>query len=179
MRVFLDSCVIIECFAKNNCDEMISLRHLKNWGVELVTSITVLGECLDQCVKKGFDPLELLRFIESLRINAAYPEDDLRLVCIEVDGHLSSIGRYGSSCTDRTHFAYAIVTHCDYYATSAGEKRTLDCPPLREGWVRTAPTTVSEIKNLLRKGRSKGTVAHGPVPMLLKREDATCESSTA
>ncbi|MEI6795265.1 MAG: hypothetical protein WCK39_00220 [Methanomassiliicoccales archaeon] len=178
LRVFLDSCVILECFLTNGHEEMVTLRHLKNLGVELVTSITVLGECLDQCKEKRFDPLALFGCIVALDMEVVYPRTPLRALCVEVDGHLESVGRCGSSCTDRTHFAYAIMARCDFFVTSSSEKRTLDCPTLRNGSIRTLPVTIADLRvSLVMKSRGKITIGR-PLPMLVGKYRNPAETST-
>ena len=37
-------------------------------------------------------------------------------------------GDYGASVSDRTHFAYAVISGAHYYVTSQSEVRTLEAP---------------------------------------------------
>jgi hypothetical protein len=102
--------------------------------------------------------------IRSLGIEIVYPRTSLRIICLEVDEHLASIGRYGSSCTDRTHFAYAIEYECSLFLTSEGEVRTLGCPD-RGDRIRTIPISLKEMRGALVRKDAKDQWLR-PVPMI-------------
>jgi len=97
------------------------------------------------------DTFELSRGVDilgSLGIKILFPMPEIRRVCLLVDAEMESLGRYGSSVTDRTHFAYALTSECDYYVTSQGETRTLAVPS--ELKVSTSVITMDELASELR-----------------------------
>ena len=79
-------------------------------------------------MKDTFDLHQGITMLKKLEFEIEFPVQELRDLCILVDHELDAIGRYGSSVTDRTHFAYALAYECDYYVTSKGETRTLIAP---------------------------------------------------
>jgi len=94
-----------------------------------MTSITVIGKMVHAGFEK--DTFELTKGIDILRkimFRILFPVKELREWCMTVDKEMEEIGRYGSSVTDRTHFAYTLSSGCDYYVTSKGETRTLIAP---------------------------------------------------
>jgi hypothetical protein len=94
-----------------------------------MTSITVIGEMVSVGLEKEtFEISTSVDLLRSLGVTIIFPLPEIRKVCILVDAEMESLGRYGSSITDRTHFAYALTSGCDYYVTSQGETRTLAVP---------------------------------------------------
>jgi len=149
--IFIDTCVLIESATPNSHGEERArqLRHIVNAGHSLMTSITVVGELVSVSLKK--DTFELSRGVDilgSLGIKILFPMPEIRRVCLLVDAEMESLGRYGSSVTDRTHFAYALTSECDYYVTSQGETRTLAVPS--ELKVSTSVITMDELASELR-----------------------------
>lgn len=115
------------------------------------------------------DVTDLRDICRMLKIKEIVPVEQLRECCACIDEHLADRGTYGSSVSDRTHFAYAIVAGAHFYATSQSEVRTLDSPcgkgkhldcdgpppkvvsidqdgnfsitkPLQQAWLKTFPT---------------------------------------
>jgi predicted nucleic acid-binding protein len=113
----------------------------------LRTSITVIGEMVNTSFEKDtFDLYQGIELLKKLEFDIIFPVQELREWCIIVDQEMEAVGRYGSSVTDRTHFAYALAYGCDYYVTSKGETRTLKAPKEKGGF-----TEVVTIEELLAK----------------------------
>lgn len=149
--IFIDTCVLIESSTPNSNGEERArqLRHIANAGHSLLTSITVVGEMVSVSLEKDtFDLSRGVEILRSLGIRILFPIPDIRRVCILVDAEMESLGRYGSSVTDRTHFAYALTSECDYYVTSQGETRTLAVPANLN--VNTSVTTLDDLVSELR-----------------------------
>lgn len=149
--IFIDTCILIEGATPNSYGEERArqLRHIVNAGHSLMTSITVVGELVSVSLKK--DTFELSRgidIIRSLGIKILFPIPEVRNLCLLVDAEMESLGIYGSSVTDRTHFAYALASECDYYVTSMGETRTLVVPSDLD--VPTSVITMDDLASELR-----------------------------
>ncbi len=136
MKVFLDSCIFFKCLDDHYYKRTV--KHLQNDGHELITSITVAGEILSVCFKKD-DISKLKQIIDfwtDINCQIAHPpqlpEDErhsqLRICCMCLDNAFVEEKRYGSSLTDRTHLAYAIVYDCDYFFTTGREPSALKKP---------------------------------------------------
>jgi predicted nucleic acid-binding protein len=138
--IFLDSTVFFKCLEDSTYKG--HLRHIKNDGHILVTSITVMGETIAECltgdIRKVYDIIELLKEID---VNFIHPppitdrpnRSLLRDCCQCLDAAVEDKGVYGSSLTDRTHLAYAVAYGCDFFLTSGREPSALklidkDCP---------------------------------------------------
>jgi hypothetical protein len=109
-----------------------------------MTSITVIGEMVHTSFEK--DTFDLYRGIDlskKLEFGVIFPLEGLREWCTTVDQEMEDTGRYGSSITDRTHFAYSLASGCDYYVTPMGETRTLKAPKEKGGF--TEVVTIDEL----------------------------------
>ena len=93
--------------------------------------------------KETFDLYRGIAMLKRLEFDILFPIHDLREWCILVDNEMDATGRYGSSVTDRTHFAYALASGCDFYVTSKGETRTLKAPKEKGGL--TKVVTMNEL----------------------------------
>ena len=123
------------------------LQHLSNAGHLLQTLITVIGEMVNTNFDKDtFDLYHGITTLKRLEFEILFPAQELQEWCILVDREMDATGRYGSSITDRTHFAYALAYGSDYYVTSKGETRTLKAPKEKGGF-----TEVVTIEELLAK----------------------------
>jgi hypothetical protein len=148
-KVFFDTCVIIDSATPGRIGNETTkdIQHLSNAGHLLCTSITVIGEMVNTSFNKDtFDLHVGITTLKRLEFDIMFPVQELRNWCILVDREMDATGRYGSSITDRTHFAYALVYECDYYVTSKGETRTLKAPKEKGGF-----TEVVTIEELLAK----------------------------
>lgn len=129
--IFIDTCVLIDGATPNSQGEERArqLRHIVNAGHSLMTSITVVGEMVSVSLEKDtFDLSRGVEILRSLGIRILVPIPDVRRACMLVDAEMESLGRYGPSVTDRTHFVYVLISECDHYVTSQGETWTLAVP---------------------------------------------------
>lgn len=114
--VFLDSCIFFECIEDPRNQTV--LNHAINLGYTLVTSITGIGETVDQMRKRPDRSDFILAFInlyENLRVFTYYPDPIVADVCY----HLANLEiDYRVEKTDRVHLGYAIAYGCDYFLTS-------------------------------------------------------------
>lgn len=128
MRIFFDSCILMKCLEPKGDHTLTSIRHLRNQGHSLITSITVLGEAIDQSYKKGKDYNQIVEFLRNLEFAVTYPNEQvIRETARVLDYHIEN-GIYGASPVDITHFSYAITSECDYFVTAEGETRGLKSP---------------------------------------------------
>ena len=145
-KVFFDTCVLIDSATpgRKGNERTRDLQHLSNAGHSLVTSITVIGEMVHTSFKKdNFDLHQGIDILKKLEFGVIFPLQGLREWCSIVDQEMDETGRYGSSITDRTHFAYALTSRCDFYVTSKGETRTLKAPKEKGGL--TKVVTMNEL----------------------------------
>jgi len=139
MKVFLDSCIFFDYLKDYKTKSTI--RHAKNNGHKLVTSITVLGEIVSVCVPRRLQELyDIIEVLKELDVEVIHPQplpneprlSLLRECCMCLDAYHAEEGIYGSSLTDRTHLAYATMYDCDFFVTSSSEVKALrtpnDCP---------------------------------------------------
>lgn len=118
----------MKCLELKGDQTLICMRHLRNQGHSLVTSITVLGETINQSYKKGKDYTKIVDVLRNLDFDMAYPTElSIRETVRIWDFHRDS-GTYGASPVDIAHFSYAIISECDYFVTAEGETRGLRSP---------------------------------------------------
>jgi hypothetical protein len=118
----------MKCLEPKGTQVLVNMRHLRNQGHELVTSITVLGEAINQSYKKGKDYTKIVDILRKLDFDVSYPtEQTIRETVLVWDFHQDN-EIYGASTVDIVHFTYAIRSECDYFVTSEGETRGLKCP---------------------------------------------------
>jgi len=136
-KIFFDTCILIDCATTGRIgdDRTRDLHHLANADNVLLTSITVVGEMVHSSFEKDtFELDEGIRLLKELKFKVLFPVQELRDWCVAVDREVDAAGCYGSSVTDRTHYAYALAASCDFYVTSKGETRTLVAPKKMGGY---------------------------------------------
>jgi hypothetical protein len=149
MDFFLDSCIMIRCIEQGGEPYLRILNRLVGSGHTISTSITLIGESVHQCALKSFDAQEIVGMIRDFDIRIIYPSIELRPMCTMMDDMVLRDGPYGSSATDRTHFAYAIVAQSHFFVTSQGETRCLRTPDQSDSEIRTAAVTMQWVKEEL------------------------------
>jgi predicted nucleic acid-binding protein len=147
--IFLDTCILLDCLDKKHKHEDVKkkINHLKNKKYEPLVSYTVIGEMFSQCFteNKDFEIHAVADILREVNPTILFPTKELRLWCIKVDEANDEDINYGSSCTDRTHLAYAIVANSDYFVTHLAEVNNLKVP-YDEG----ARTEVIDLDTLMR-----------------------------
>jgi hypothetical protein len=115
----------MKCLEPKGDQTFISMRHLKNNGHCLLTSITVVGETIHQTYRKGKDYSRIVEILRTLDFDIAYPDESTIMETMRVlDFHIEN-EIYGASSTDMTHFSYAVTFECDYFVTAESETRGL------------------------------------------------------
>jgi hypothetical protein len=116
--LFLDTPVFFQC------SETVSLgtvlEHAINAGYQIRTSISVLGEALSQMHEKE-NAMEYIsrlnQVLDDWSIAIQFPNDQVRILCYQM-GEEEIDTRMIREPTDRTHLAYAMAYHSDYFLTS-------------------------------------------------------------
>ncbi len=121
--LFFDSCAVLDLISDSRYTSF--LNRLINNKHQIIISITVAGELVQQCIKENnsHDVHRVVDFLKGNDFEIVPADEKVREWCTEVDSRLSDC--YGSSTTDRTHLAYALAYGASYYVTSPGEVRSL------------------------------------------------------
>jgi len=116
--IFLDTPVFFHCIEHDRFGTI--LEHANNAGFKIHTSISVLGEAFTQMHEKP----EAVRYIthlnqllEDWRVAVHFPNEHVRVLCYQM-GEEDIDTRMIREPTDRTHLAYAMAYHSDYFLTS-------------------------------------------------------------
>lgn len=114
--VFLDTCVFFDCIEKPRYQTTI--KHAINLEFKVVTSITVIGEAIEQMREssnrdKYFH--SFLSLLDDWEVYTYYPDPVIAEICyrlanLEID--------YRVEKTDRVHMSYAIANGNNYFLTS-------------------------------------------------------------
>ncbi len=147
--VFLDTCVFFECIEDDR--KRTTINHACNLGVEITTSITVLGEAIDQMREHGERDHYISTFLSLLddwKVIALYPDQVVARVCNclanrEVDHRLEK--------TDRVHIGYAMSNSCEFFITSDKNLLKYKVPKALEnaGFSKPKTLTLEEFKDVL------------------------------
>lgn len=124
MRVFLDYCILND--AMRDASVLAKLRFLRNSGVELVTSTTVIGEAvelLSDGPKEGH--YILIDLLHDLKLRYAHPKRDWLKDQLALDEFLEQRKASFVPASERAHMAMAISYSSDMYLTSRAEARNL------------------------------------------------------
>ncbi len=116
--IFLDTPVFFTC--AEDMRSGTTLQHAKNAGYLIRTSISVLGEAFIQMHEheKGLDYITgLNQLLDEWNITVLFPNDSVRILCFKM-GEEEVDTRMIREPTDRTHLAYAMAYHSDYFLTS-------------------------------------------------------------
>jgi|SRR5208337_1405929 predicted nucleic acid-binding protein len=116
--IFLDTPIFFQCFEQPKLE--VTLEHALNAGYEIRTSISVLGEAFTQMHEKEneMDYISALnRFLDNWNIAVHFPNDFVRILCFQM-GEEDIDTRMIREPTDRTHLAYAMAYHDNYFLTS-------------------------------------------------------------
>lgn len=116
-RIFLDTCVFFDCTERPSTRKV--LLHAIRSGGNLVTSITVLGEYVQECLPDRSELLNAIpELIDEFDIDIVRPDRRLRLCCLAMDKVVDRKVSYGTDFSDRTHIAYAARHGCNYFLTN-------------------------------------------------------------
>ncbi|NLW75713.1 MAG: hypothetical protein GXY18_04710 [Methanomicrobiales archaeon] len=141
--VFLDTTVFFDSIDDDRMKTIMD--HAKNAGFTLKTSITVIGEALTQMRENRDKDRYVPAFLDLLDvwdINIHYPNDPVRVLCyIMGDEEIDS--RIIREVTDRTHLAYAMVYHSEFFITSDKNMRSYRVPKKLEDVGFIKPITLS------------------------------------
>lgn len=147
--IFLDTCVFFKCVEDPKYQTTIS--HALHLGFTLVTSITVMGEAVDQMRKRSDRSDFILSFInlyEGWNVTTLYPDQVVARVCNclanrEIDHRLEK--------TDRVHIGYAMSNSCEFFITSDKNLIKYKVPKVLEdaGFSKPRTLTLEEFKDAL------------------------------
>lgn len=148
--VFLDTCVFFDCIEKHSY--LTIIKHALNLNFKIVTSITVIGEAIDQMRehnKRDHYISSFISLLDDLEIFTYYPDPVIAEICyrlatLDID--------YRVEKTDRVHIGYAIANNCDYFLTSDTNLQNYRIPHELEKVRFFKPKTipVEEFKNYLK-----------------------------
>jgi hypothetical protein len=114
--VFLDTCIFYNCIEKESLQTIIN--HAKNLQYSIRTSITVIGEFIDQIRDHPRRDKYIQSFyslLEGWGVEVLYPNLPISIICFRLgDEGLD----YRMENTDRVHLGYAIVYRCNFFLTS-------------------------------------------------------------
>ena len=146
---FLDTCVFFECI--ENIKNQTVLNHAANINYPLVTSITVMGEAIDQ-MRKQSDRSRLIsslvRSFDDWNITSLYPDPVVAEICYR----LATEGiDYRVENTDRVHLGYALAYGCELFITSDKNLIKYRVPKYLEdaGFIKPRTITLEEFKEHL------------------------------
>jgi hypothetical protein len=146
---FLDECVFFEC-AEDERNRTV-LNHAANINFPLVTSITVMGEAIDQMRRNpGRAHLisSFVHFFDDWNISSLYPDPVVAEICYRLS--TESVD-YRVEKTDRVHLGYALAYGCEWFITSDKNLMKYQVPRSMEdaGFVKPITLTLEEFKEHL------------------------------
>ncbi|MCX6701538.1 MAG: hypothetical protein NTV68_16725 [Methanomicrobiales archaeon] len=116
--IFLDTPVFFDCIEHDRFRTIPG--HANNAGFKIHTSISVLGEAFTQMHERS----DAIRYITHLNqlledwcVAVHFPNEHVRVLCYQM-GEVEIDTRMIREPTDRTHLAYAMAYHSDYFLTS-------------------------------------------------------------
>jgi predicted nucleic acid-binding protein len=116
--IFLDTTVFFHCIEHDRLGTI--LEHANNAGYKIQTSISVIGEAFTQ-MHEGCDAVRYITALNQLlddwNITVLFPNEHVRVLCYQM-GEVEIDTRMIREPTDRTHLAYAMAYHSDYFLTS-------------------------------------------------------------
>lgn len=116
--IFLDTPIFFTCAEETR--SRTTLQHAKNAGYLIQTSISVLGEAFIQMHEheKGLEYITSMnQLLDEWNITVLFPNDSVRILCFKM-GEEEVDTRMIREPTDRTHLAYAMAYHSDFFLTS-------------------------------------------------------------
>lgn len=144
--LFLDTTVFFDSIDDDRMKGIID--HSINAGYSLKTSITVIGEALTQMRenrdKDRYIPA-FLAFLDKWDVNIHYPNDPVRILCF-IMGDEEVDTRIIREITDRTHLAYAMAYHSDFFITSDKNLKSYRVPKKLEESGFNKPVTLSMLE---------------------------------
>lgn len=141
--LFLDTTVFFDSIDDDRIKTIII--HSMNAGFTLKTSITVIGEALTQMRESRDRDRYVPAFLDLLDtwdVNIHYPNDPVRILCY-IMGDEEVDTRIIREITDRTHLAYAMAYHSDFFITSDKNLKSYHVPKKLEDKGFTKPITLS------------------------------------
>lgn len=147
--LFIDTCVFFDCAEKDSLRTIIN--HARNLDFSIKTSITVIGEFIDQ-IRDYPDRIQhthtFYGLIEAWEVDVYYPNIPVSVICFRLgDEGLD----YRMENTDRVHLGYAIAYRCDYLVTSDKNLIKYRIPKVLEnaGFFKPETLTLEEFKGRL------------------------------
>lgn len=141
--LFLDTTVFFDSIDDDRMKTVID--HSKNAGFTPITSITVIGEALTQ-MRENRDKdryiSSFLSLLDDWEVSILYPSDPVRILCY-VMGDEEIDTRIIREITDRTHLAYAMAYHSDFFITSDKNLKSYRVPKKIEESGFNKPITIS------------------------------------
>jgi hypothetical protein len=147
--IFLDTCIFFECIEDPR--KITIINHAVNLEYIISTSITVLGEAMDQ-IREHEDRdryiSPFMSLLDEWGVWTYYPDQIFARVCNclanrEIDFRVEK--------TDLVHIGYAISNDCGYFLTSDKNLIKYKIPPQleRAGFFRPEALTLEEFKDRL------------------------------
>ena len=124
MRIFLDYCILND--AMRDASVLAKLRFMRNRGVEMVTSTTVIGEAvelLSDGPKEGH--YIFIDLLHDLKLRYAHPKKDWLKDQMTLEEFLERNNAGFVPASERAHMAMAISYSSDLYMTSKAEAKNL------------------------------------------------------
>jgi len=116
--IFLDTTIFFHSIEHDRFGTV--LEHANNAGFKIHTSISVLGEAFTLMHKRR-DAVRYITHLNQLlddwNITVLFPNEHVRVLCYQM-GEEEIDTRMIREPTDRTHLAYAMAYHSDYFLTS-------------------------------------------------------------
>jgi hypothetical protein len=114
--VFLDTCIFYDCLERETLQTIIN--HAINLRFSVVTSLTVVGEVIDQMrdhPKRNQFLHSFIGLLQSWQVMVLYPNIPVSVICFRLGDEGID---YRMENTDRVHLGYAIAYRCDFFLTS-------------------------------------------------------------
>lgn len=148
--VFLDSCIFFDCI--ENPRNKTCINHAVNLGFHIVSSITVLGETIEQMrdhsERDRYIP-SFLSLLDEWKVFTYYPDSFVAEICyrlanLEID--------YRVEKTDRVHLGYAIAYSCSFFLTSDTNLQKYRIPHALEeaGFFKPETISIEEFKERMK-----------------------------
>lgn len=151
--VFLDTTIFFQGIEQPQT--LTILKHAGNVGCQIRTSISVLGEALARMHENERSVhyvTQLDRTPEELNVAIHFPNDYVRILCYQMGE--DDIGtRRIREPTDRTHLAYAMAYHSDYFLTSDKNLTKYRIPTVLEnaGFMKPATMSLEKFRDTILK----------------------------
>jgi hypothetical protein len=115
VKVFLDSCILFEAVENRRLERL--LHRCKNLGLELQTSITVIGEVFSICLQqhRRSELFEIIEICEALELHYGHGWYDIGKLYETV---FEKISDYRIHPNDYAHLCHAYYMEADVFLTT-------------------------------------------------------------